>query len=287
MRTWTAVDVAVPAPAAEAVEYAFNTVDCTGTEIDELKNKGREPVCVVGYFEEPPNMALIRSALVEALAIYGLDASSLISVSSRSVREVDWLAEWKRHWQPTEVGPFLVAPPWAEIGDTEKIVVRIEPNMAFGTGTHATTQLCLRAIGTYFHEGMSMLDVGTGTGILAIAAAMLSPRSKVLACDVDPAATHIARQNAEANGVALRVEIFDGPVENTTPMADLVCANLTLDVIRPMLQDLIAHARQVLVLSGILREQEAAIRNELAKFDVLNCEVHTSGEWLAVLIKRS
>ena len=95
-------------------------------------------------------------------------------MSLREVADEDWLGEWKKSWQPVAVGErFLIAPPWSVIDDArDRIVIRIEPGMAFGTGTHETTRLCLSAIEEYF-AGESFLDVGTGTGILAIAAAKL------------------------------------------------------------------------------------------------------------------
>src|SRR4029079_18467199 len=100
---------------------------------------------------------------------------------TREVPDRDWLAEWKRGWQPVEVGRFIIAPPWSEIS-VNRIVIRIEPGMAFGTGTHETTRLCLKAIEKYFRGG-SFLDVGTGTGILAMAAAKLFPEARIEAVD--------------------------------------------------------------------------------------------------------
>ena len=101
-----------------------------------------------------------------ALQIYGLNEEAVVSIVRREVQNEDWLAEWKKHWKPTTVGRFVIAPPWENVDDSQKIVIRIEPNMAFGTGTHETTQLCLRAIEANYHPGDSFLDVGTGPGIL-------------------------------------------------------------------------------------------------------------------------
>ena len=110
----------------------------------------------------------------------------------RAVADRDWLEEWRKSWQPVETGRFIVAPPWSELDHSHnRIVIRIEPGMAFGTGTHETTRLCLAAIERYF-SGNSFLDVGTGTGVLAIAAAKLSPEATITACDIDEAAIEIA-----------------------------------------------------------------------------------------------
>src|SRR2546423_12368035 len=116
-------------------------------------------------------------------------------MSVREVEERDWRAEWKKGWRAVEVGRFVVAPPWSEVPDDEgRIVIRVEPGMAFGTGTHETTRLCLAAIEKYFRGG-SFLDVGTGTGILAIAAAKLFTQARIEACANDGGAVAIARAN--------------------------------------------------------------------------------------------
>ena len=120
----------------------------------------------------------------------------------REVAERDWLEEWKQNWQPVEIGRFIIAPPWSNLDEMhDRLIIRIEPGMAFGTGTHETTRLCLDAIQKHFAGG-SFLDVGTGTGILAIAAAKLFPEAHIEACDTDETAIEIARENAAANGVA-------------------------------------------------------------------------------------
>ena len=182
------------------------------------------------------------------------------------------------------VGKFIVAPPWADV-ESEKILIRIEPNMAFGTGTHGTTQLCLKAIGEHCSPGMSFLDVGTGTGILAIGAAKLGA-TDILACDTDADAINIARENAQLNGVAKHIEFADVGIDGRTPQYDFVCANLTVDVIIPILGLLLDKSKMLLLLSGILAEQEQIIRDGLLKFQISNIKIEASGEWISVLIQR-
>ena len=157
--------------------------------------------------------------------------------------------------------------------------------MAFGTGTHDTTQLCLRAIGDNYQPGQSVLDVGTGTGILAIAVARLAsaPGANILACDTDEDSVAIARENAMLNGVGDMISFFDGSIHDEMPVFDFVIANLTLDVILPMLKLLIAKAGHTLLLSGILSEQETEITVALKDAGISNFEVEHSGEWISVL----
>jgi ribosomal protein L11 methyltransferase len=151
--------------------------------------------------------------------------------------------------------------------------------MAFGTGTHETTRLCLDAIEKHF-KGGSFLDVGTGTGILAIAAAKMFPDARVEACDTDAEAIEIARANAEANGVT-SIEFRVGSVEETTPSADLVCANLTADVILQIIPALIGVTCGKLILCGILETQIEQILSVLGEFDT---EIRQEGEWAAIIV---
>jgi ribosomal protein L11 methyltransferase len=275
---WYALDVDVEAPAVEAVEYALIEAGAAGTAADSTDENR-----ITGYFETVPDRERIRQELFEALRIYQLPSSSVRDMNVREVEQRDWLAEWKQNWQPVEVGRFIVAPPWSEIDVTDHCVIRIEPGMAFGTGTHETTRLCLAAIQTHF-EGGSFLDVGTGTGILAIAAAACAPGVHVEACDTDPDAVEIARENAAANGVADRINFRVGAVDETTSSADFICANLTADVIVKIVPTLVALSCGRLVLSGILEEQTDMILGRLAELAITDAEITRDGEWVAIIV---
>jgi ribosomal protein L11 methyltransferase len=284
-KEWFAIDVLVEPHAIEAVESAFNNLDCLGTETDTWKRRDDESIRVSAFFSSPPDTARIENGLRAALRAYGLAAGSIQELSYRQIEDSDWLAEWKKHWKPVEVGTFVIAPPWAEVAKTDKHTIRIEPNMAFGTGTHETTQLCLKALSEITQPGDSFLDVGTGTGILGIAAAKLCAEP-VAACDTDADSIAIARENAEVNGVCEMITFFHGTINDATPAFDVVCANLTLDVIVALLPLLITKARRSLILSGILADQQGEITAHLAKFDISNFKFEIAGEWLCVLIDK-
>jgi ribosomal protein L11 methyltransferase len=280
---WYAVDVVIETAAREAVEYALMEAGALGTEVAEESD---ESIRVSAYFDAVPEREELRAALLDALRIYDLPSSSVREMQLREVVDRDWLGEWKRNWQPVRVGErFLIAPPWSEVAETEsRIVIRIEPGMAFGTGTHETTRLCLAAIEKYFTGG-SFLDVGTGTGILSIAAAKLFPQSRIEACDTDREAIEIARENARLNGVAERVSFRVGTIDETTASANLVCANLTADVIVPLLSALVGVTCGRLILSGILDSQTAFVRARLQEFGITEpLEVSTEGEWVAIIV---
>lgn len=265
--------------AAEAIEYGLMEAGGQGTETNERDGAN---VLVSGYFETAPDISIVRLTLLDALRIYGLDAAALIDLTIREVPSRDWLAEWKRDWQPVEVGRFIVAPPWSAIA-SDGLVIRIEPGMAFGTGTHETTRLCLKAIEKYFRGG-SFLDVGTGTGILAMAAAKLFPDAHIDALDTDPEAIRIARENARLNSVSDQIAFQVGSVSEQTSSADLVCANLTAPVIVALLPLLLGATCGRLVLSGIIAEQIEQVRSRLLEFGADNFELEQDGEWIALVV---
>jgi len=306
-RSWYALDVVVEAPAREAIEYGLMEANALGTET----NDDGDRATVRGYFANAPEIESVKMQLVEALTIYNLLPAAISDVRLSEVPDRDWLAEWKKSWQPVQVGRFIIAPPWLSVPAatgssdsnashdplaiptrrvTDAIVIRINPGMAFGTGTHETTRLCLKAIERHYRGG-SFLDVGTGTGILAIAAAKLSQkpdregaRRHIVACDVDADAVEIAKENAEMNEVADRIDFRVGTVDDDTESADLVCANLTAPVIVELLPALIAATCGRLILSGILDSQIEMVKARLLELAVVDCEIDQDGEWVCATI---
>ena len=237
---------------------------------------------VTAYFAETPSRERVRNELFEALRIYDLPSSTVRDMNLRAVADRDWLEEWKQSWQPVEIGRFIIAPPWSDLGEVhERLVIRIEPGMAFGTGTHETTRLCLDAIQKHFAGG-SFLDVGTGTGILAIAAGKLFPQAHIEACDTDETAITIARENAELNGVA--IDFWAGPIDESTASADLVAANLTADVITSIMPALVGVACGKLILSGILETQIEMVQASLHQHGIDEFEITQDGEWVALIV---
>ena len=273
---WYALDVDLEPASHEAVEYALMEAGALGTESTDS--------VVTAYFAEVPNRQRVRDELFEALRIYELPTSSVRDMNVREVAARDWLEEWKQSWQPVEIGRFIIAPPWSRVDERpDRLIIRIEPGMAFGTGTHETTRLCLDAIQKHFAGG-SFLDVGTGTGILAIAAAKLHHDARVEACDTDGDAVAIARENAAANGVLDQINFRVGTVDESSASADLVCANLTADVITAMLSTLVGLSCGKLILSGILETQIEMVQAGLHACGIDEFEVVQDGEWVALIV---
>ena len=280
-KTWCALEVALETQAREAVEYALMEAGALGTETHETDE---ELVNVTAYFDLVPDRERVRRELSEALRIYNLPSSRVRDMRLWEVEDCDWLGEWKKNWQPAVVGRFIIAPPWTEIRHAnQRIVIRIEPGMAFGTGTHETTRLCLKAIDKHFRGG-SFLDVGTGTAILAIAAARMFPDARIEACDTDAEAIEIAKENARLNDVAERITFRVGTIDDQTSSADLVCANLTAPVISELLPALLGGTCGRLLLSGILDSQVDLVKTGLAELGVHHFEIDQDGEWVAIVV---
>jgi len=279
--TWQVIETVVSADAREAVEYGLMEAGALGTETIESANG---TVRILGYFEVLVQLNSVRGKVHEALRIYGIAETLLAGLTARELPEQDWLAEWKKHWQPVEVGRFVIAPSWsAPDTASDRIVIRIDPGMAFGTGTHETTRLCLKAIDKYFGSE-SFLDVGTGTGILAIAAAKIAAGARITACDTDADAIRIARENAALNGVEQRIDFRVGTLSEEMPSADFVCANLTAPVIIELLPTLLGATCGRLVLSGILDSQFEIVNRRLMQLTASVNEVMQDGEWIALVI---
>jgi ribosomal protein L11 methyltransferase len=288
-KKWHAIDAIAIRDACEAIEYSLMEAGALGTETNEAESAN---VIVTGYFEpgsgDAPEIESVRSTLLDGLRIYNFAPASLIDLKLREVANRDWLAEWKKNWRPVEVGRFIIAPPWSEVTEPagssrNRIIIRIEPGMAFGTGTHETTRLCLKAIEKHFRGG-SFLDVGTGTGILAIAAAKMFPDSRVEAYDTDAEAVEIARENARLNGVGNAIAFRVGSVDEQTTSADMVCANLTALVIVDLLPSLLGATCGRLVLSGILDSQLELVQARLLELGATSFEADDDGEWVALVV---
>jgi ribosomal protein L11 methyltransferase len=285
-KVWHALEVEiarVAESAATAQLWAFGT---TGLEISEAPS---DFITLRAYFDAPPDVDRIQSQIIHGLGMMDLPPAALRSVKSLTVADQDWLAEWKKGYEPIEIGQkLLIAPSWKreEVKDTTRIVIEIDPGMAFGTGTHETTRGCLELLEKYWLPGtgdQSLLDVGTGTGILAIAAIKLVPGSHVVGFDVDPEAVEVALENAAINGVADEIELEVNKLSSYQGQGfDVVLANLTADVIIPLAGDFpqVMKTGGVLIVSGVLREQGAEVIAALSNARFETIEQVPDGEWI-------
>jgi ribosomal protein L11 methyltransferase len=233
------------------------------------------------HMEDPEGRERLEAAIRNVL----LSISSNLACSFRAVPERNWNEEWERSVRPVEAGDrFIVTPSWhLPLPPTEKTVIVIDPKMSFGTGYHETTRLMLRLVGTHIRRGMNVLDVGTGSGVLAIAAA-LRGASAVAATDIDEWSLRNAAENVRRNGVEGIVRVSEGSVPGTGGPFDLVCANITLGEIVGLLPALrgASAPEGTLLLSGFLSSDEPALDAALAASGLTRTDAVRENEWIAL-----
>lgn len=248
------------------------------------------------YLPAPLDPKAVTERAREALAA-ALPAGAAVRIAWEWQQDEDWAREWKRGLRPREITPRLVVKPsWTEWTAAEgQIVIDVDPQMAFGTGEHATTRGCLRLLDGAVREGDRVLDVGSGSAILAIAAARLGAR-EVVAVEYDPDANLNARENLVRNGVDDRVSILERMADPALLQGldafDLIVANILSGVIRPLLPAfrlaLAAAAEPRLIVSGILQtEAEEVLRASADAGFVLEREDREDEWWSALLRLRS
>jgi ribosomal protein L11 methyltransferase len=280
---WQALVADVPRGLAERVSDLLFGLGSAGTE--ERFRPGEAPpprqpwdtgppppapqrLLVAGWFEDPDPDALV-AALLRDLG----DNASQVTTRWELAPDTDWEEAWKRSFPVLPVSPRLtIAPPWEKVGGA----VIIEPGQGFGTGHHPTTLACLRQIDALADDARTLLDVGSGSGILAIAGARLGLDATGI--DVDPVAVRDAEQNAARNGVT--VAFSTTPVEQAAP-ADLVVANLHAEVLTKLADPIVAATKRWLVMAGILADREPLVRAAYgARLDLAHRE--QDGEWVCL-----
>lgn len=207
------------------------------------------------------------------------------------VCDEDWKDKWKEYFKPAKVTERLVVKPTWESYEKkdDELVIEIDPGMAFGTGTHETTSLCLELLEEHIKQGDSVLDVGCGSGILAIAAGLLGA-GEVLGVEIDPVAVTVGKENVARNNLTDRVQVIQGDLTKGVDFcADIVLANLMADLVKILSADVAKHMCPggIYISSGILAELSEEVRKviEACGFDIL--EVRKKGEWCAIAATRS
>jgi len=233
-------------------------------------------------------LASIRAGLDE-IAARGVDTKPA-EFSVTRVQDEDWANSWKAYFHTDKVGErVVIQPSWEKYDPQEgEVVLRLDPGAAFGTGTHPTTAMCLRAMEKLIKPGMTVFDVGTGSGVLAIAAAKLGAK-EVRAVDYDATAVRVARENIEANGVADVVSTAESDLFSAIPgRAGLVTANLIADLVIRLLPDLGAHLEKggALLASGIIESRAQELREAAETAGFFVAEDHEEKEWHAMVIRR-
>lgn len=222
-------------------------------------------------------------------ADFGVDLGAL-TMQTQNVRDEDWSEVWKRFYKPFRAGKKLVVKPTWEPYDAQPgdQIIEIDPGMAFGSGTHETTAMCLELLEDAMKGGETVIDVGTGSGILALGAALLGAKD-VLAIDIDPIAVRVAKENIEHNGLQDKVHAVEGNLlDNNDSVCELCVANIIADVICMFAQPLNNHIVPggLFICSGIIKEREQDVVDALNAADYTILEIRRKGEWVAILSRR-
>lgn len=229
--------------------------------------------------------AVGREAVGRWVRAAGLASSA---VTEEVIEDQNWNAAWEASIQPIEVGPFIVAPTWAKVPEGGRTLLRIDPKMAFGTGYHETTRLALKLLADRIPDGARVLDVGTGTGILAIAA-LLRGASSAVGVDVDPWSVTNGRENAVLNGVADRFDVREGSVEAVQETGfSFGIANIIRSILQPLLPEIVARLapEAPLLVGGLLQTERDGFVAELATVGYHPVVEATENEWWSAVCER-
>jgi len=257
---------------------------------------------ITGYFHEGADIPDIERRLrqaLEDLPSFGYDPGEF-AVEIGSVREEDWAEAWKKYYKPVPVTERLtVKPVWEEYAPRPgEIVIELDPGMAFGTGTHPTTKLCLTALERTVRGGETVIDVGTGSGILAVGAVKLGA-ARVLALDLDPVAVSSAAANIRLNGLEDRIEVRESDLleilkngDNVPPAfappADLVTANLLAEIILRFIDDVMQVLKPggMFIASGIYENREEQVVGALREAGFEEIARLREERWTALIVRK-
>ena len=300
---WTQIRVTVKLPKLDALTAVMSMVSnqlqiedysdidlktCYGDLIDEsILNADKSIASVSVYLSAERSIPECIAFLKERFSVTGLEDAVIETIG---VNEQDWANSWKAYYKPIKIGKKLViVPAWEKYTPSEgELIVRMDPGMAFGTGTHETTRLVIRLLEDYTKEGCRMLDVGTGSGILAICASKLGAK-ECFAYDIDPMAVRVARENVKDSGLAnITCEQSDllRQVDKSRPY-DLICANIVADIIIRMTPDIsdYMHKDTVLLASGIIAERCEDVVSCFEKHGLAVVERAIENGWCALAVK--
>lgn len=307
---WFEVTVLTSSEATEAVAGFLYNCDVEGVSIEDVadvefkkKNLGfadfinesvltiEEGAMVKGYFKDSENFMNTLNYIkesVDKLGEFGFDKGEGI-VTYHKVNEDDWANNWKQYYKPTKVGEHIVVKPtWEDYEEKPgEVVVELDPGMAFGTGTHETTRMCIKALEKKVEKDTTVFDIGTGSGILSIAAAKLGAKH-VVGVDLDPVAVESAKKNLEFNKVNNIQILYGDLMEVVEGKANIVVANILADIIMFLSEGVRAFIEDegYFIASGILNTQREKVTEKLKALDFKIEEVMEDGEWICIIAKK-
>ena len=307
---WIEVNVQVTHEAVEVVADILTAAGTSGVAIEDpqlinnLRNSGTWELCdipeqenteivtVSAYYADDEKLQDRLKQIENELAAVEERIGSFRfgNIRFRSLSEKDWANEWKQYFHVTHVGESLVIKPsWEEYTPKEgEHVIKIDPGMAFGTGTHHTTNMCMARLEKVLPANAEVFDVGTGSGILAIAAALLGAKS-VKAVDIDAVAVRVARENISDNGLEDKIEVKEGDLlRGTEGQADVIIANIIADIIIMLLKDIPGKLKDdgIFLASGIISDRRADVEAAAAEVGMKVDHVDEKGGWVVMQMSK-
>ena len=284
MKQWLVLSLKASSDTAEAIcNYLF--------EIGSTGVQDKDGV-IEAYFSDAFDANELKAQVEKYLAslqeLGGTVFPDSLSISTLDDR--DWNAEWKQSYHSIRITDnILIKPSWEQAPpDTDAVVIEIDPEMAFGTGTHESTRLVLKLLEKNIRPNAAVLDVGTGTGILAIASLKLGAR-RVYAFDIDPLAVETAKKNALKNKVGNNLLLYAGTIDSIGQRVfDIILANVNRIEIDKMLNHFyrLASDKSKIIISGILAEEDELLRTRIKETNLTIESILSEGEWLAYLLAR-
>ncbi|WP_042478189.1 50S ribosomal protein L11 methyltransferase [Bacillus ndiopicus] len=309
---WTELSILTTHEAVDAVSNILHEAGASGVVIEDSIELTKERIDQFGEIyalnpdDFPKNGVVVKaylsasSFLAETVEEIRLAIANLVNfninigenlLTTNEVHEEDWATAWKQYYHPVKISErFTIVPTWEDYTpvSTDELIIELDPGMAFGTGTHPTTVMCLQALEKVVKKGNTVVDVGTGSGVLSIGAAMLGAKS-VHALDLDEVAVRSAQENIQLNKVENIVEVFHGNLLDTVKEpADVVVANILAEIIMSFTDDAFSIVKPggVYVTSGIIGAKKDDVKAALEASGFQIEEVLMMEDWVAIISRR-
>ena len=301
MEKWLSFDIKCPKGYDEIISSILYDLGIENLQIDDYQDvidfKKNQPYWVVIDDDEftPHDNVIIKAFYeddkvnydeIEAqIKEFSINNNVDIQISkNKEIEDMDWANEWKKYYEPFYIGNILIKPSWIDIDESDHKVVEINPGMAFGTGLHETTNLCIEQLQELNLIDKIVLDIGCGSGILSVVSSKLGAK-EVFATDIDPLAIEATLENANLNKISNINAVKGSLLDNVDKKYDVVVANILLNVLDILIPDLPKALKKdgVFICSGLINSQKDNIVNTLEKNDLEIVEISEKGEWISII----